>query len=310
MLRPNLVVRQRHIAAVLAPLTFALSMSISHQALALCVLSSSVSDSTSTYTCTDQSTFSATQITDWGEVSGASTNNDASGSTAGNGNKTIRLKATPLSATVPGTAVFTNEGTIGAVLGTATNKVTGGASGNQDWAIWGIKASNGDGIGTVNITNQADKSIFSTHNGVGLAAGIFLQGDVEEANIVNYGNISVTRGDLTIDANSGTAISATATQSGVVTTAGASAVTSGTLRIAAAIHNNEEEIELEHITNYGTIEATGKFTTAIFGRPNTMFIENYGIIRQNTADHTTGPANTDNYVGAAIVNWDGRVPVL
>ncbi len=263
MLRPNLVVRQRHIAAVLASLAFALSMSISHQAMAACTPSVGVGI---ILDCAGNSSI----ISNVTNATGATSPNVA-----------VRI-------TDPTT--LSNSAIVSSSIATGVLTTT-----NNNFGVYGIWGQvNGDP--PVFPTNATEFTINNTgtisamHAGRGLVAGIYAQGDVESFTVNNYGNITVERGPQTY-------VSVTA--AGAVTVKpNDDAALQGTLGIAAAIYNNEEEIETEVVNNYGLIQATGQLTAGISSRANSLLIENYGTI-----EAVAGAG----IVNAAIATYDGRI---
>jgi outer membrane autotransporter protein len=300
MLRPKSVVCQSRVAAVVAPLALVLSMSISHQAMAACVLSG-VGDTSSVWTCDgEDNTFTTNVDKDFGDGSantGAAfdTDNTANGAT---GNKIIRAKGD-----TDGVVEITNDAKIRARVGTVTTDLDGNTipvtgtvitNTNRDIAIYGVKGADSDNVEEFTFTNNG--SIEVIHKGLGQAAGVFVQNDAEEATMVNNGSILVTRGDLSgISVNAGGAITATAAAGG----------SSGTLRIIAGIYNNEEEIRDHNVINNGEIIAHGPFSAGIFTRSNSFELVNYGTIAAyETQAGALVPASGNS---AALVMWDGRL---
>ena len=184
------------------------------------------------------------------------------------------------------------------------------SSTNNNFSVYGIWGQVADtptpltSAENMTITVEKGNAVSATHAGRGLVAGIYAQGDVESLSVNNYGTIAVTRGPQTI----GTIATATTTSTTVniptvpnVTPTPTPTISSGNLGIAAAIYNNEEEVELEIIHNFrtGVIEATGQFTAAIYSRANALLIVNDegGIIRNNSPDGG----------GVAISVNDGRI---
>ena len=148
MLRPKLVIRQRHIAAVLAPLAFALSMSISHQAMAACTAPNNALPSI--VTCTgDDNEYETPNISFSGTVA----------------------KTGILLEPVDESASLENEADI-------SISYTGAATGNM--AVIGI---NTDAAGEYEVENEGTISVSSS--GRGGAYGIAGNGDVEALLIEN-----------------------------------------------------------------------------------------------------------------------------
>ncbi len=312
MLRPNLVVRQRHIAAVLAPLAFALSMSISHQAMATCVTSGV--DTSSVWTCTgiDSVPFTTDVDHDFGDANGkantgATFDTDGNTATGATGNKIIRAKGNS-----DGSVEITNDGKLRARIGVVTTDIDGNiipATGNavdnasKNLAIYGVKGIDSDNVEEFTFTNNG--SIDIIHKGLGQAAGVFLQNDAELFTMVNNGKINVTRGDLT-----SYSVGTSGTTNGTITAtaaAGIAGTTSGTLRVIAGVYNNEEEIRDHNITNSAAAEiiAHGPFSAGIFTRSNSFELVNYGTI---AAYETQASAMTqESGTSAALVMWDGRL---
>ncbi|WP_082072928.1 autotransporter outer membrane beta-barrel domain-containing protein [Hyphomicrobium sp. 99] len=127
--------------------------------------------------------------------------------------------------------------------------------------IIGINANN-DGEYVIN--NSGDITITSA--GRGQAYGIAANGDTEEMTVNNSGNISVTRGPITL-----TTVTATSLQAG-----------GGNLSVAAGIFA-EEEPESLVINNSGTISATGQLATGVYSRAAEFELHNEGTI-----EHTAG----------------------
>ena len=82
----------------------------------------------------------------------------------------------------------------------------------------------------------------------------------------------------------------------------------GTVRVAAGIYNNEEEVRDHNILNEesGVIQANGQFAAAIYTRSNSFELINEGkIIAYETQPGSLTPTIGDT--SAAIVTWDGRL---
>jgi outer membrane autotransporter protein len=305
MLRPKLVIRQRHVAAVLAPLAFALSMSISHQAMATCALSGG-GDTSSVWTCTGEDNIFSTDVDhDFGDANGkantgATFDTDGNTATGATGNKIIRAKGD-----AQGAVEITNNAKLRARIGVVDTDINGNAiapTGNavdndsKNLAIYGVKGIDADGVEEFTFTNNG--SIDVIHKGLGQAAGVFLQNDAELFTMVNNGKIFVTRGEL---------VSYSVAANGAITATAAAGGTSGTLRVIAGIYNNEEEIRDHNVVNSAGAEiiAHGPFSAGIFTRSNSFELVNYGTI---AAYETQASAVTQvSGTSAALVMWDGRL---
>ncbi len=264
MLRPKSVVCQFRVAAVVAPLALVLSMSISHQAMAACT-----GVAGGTIVCTDESTIPFDNVVDF----------STTGTAAADGNFAVKVQAT---AGNEGEAEVENSKNVSATLNTlnATNSL---------FRIYGMKSADTYGLEEWNLDNSGTISAF--HKGLGETAGVFVAGDAEAWNINNSGTIAVGRGALTAITSNATSGAITATDSFGNT---------GTLGIAGAIYNNEEEIRDHNVVNDGTISATGAYTAGIFTRSNSFELVNNGTISGHQSGVTHGTA-------AAIVTWDGRL---
>ena len=209
MLRPNLVVRQRHIAAVLAPLAFALSMSISHQAMAACTAPNNALPAI--VTCTgDDNEYETPNIS-------------FSGTVAKTG---ILLEPVDKSASLENEADITIE-------------YTGAATGSV--AVIGI---NTNAAGEYEVENEGTISVSST--GRGAAYGIAGNGNVEALEIVNEGTIIATRTLVDADVNQITSAAVNLTNNANTVSANPNTngnnATTNSLGIAAAVFSEEELI--------------------------------------------------------------------
>lgn len=251
-----------------ASLSATLAMGFSHHAMATCVGSAG-----STIVCTDESTIPFNNVVDFS--SGPSNDNYA-----------VKVMATPLT---DGTATVTNSKTVSGTLNTLNAT-------NTSYGIFGMRGADAFGIEEWNLINSG--TISAIHQGLGLTAGVYLKDDAEAWNITNTGTISVTRGIVTsVSSGSTGTISATDAFDN-----------SGTLNVAAAIYNNEEEIRDHNIINSGTISGTGQYSAGIFTRSNSFELVNNGTISgyevaPDPSTHTAGTAGT----AAAILTWDGRL---
>ena len=164
MLRPKLVIRQRHIASVVVPLALLLSMSASHRAMAACTAPNNALPSI--VTCTGEGNEYETP------------NISFSGTVAKTG---ILLEPVDESASLE------NEADI-------SISYTGAATGNM--AVIGI---NTDAAGEYEVENEGTISVSSS--GRGGAYGIAGNGDVEALLIENEGTIIATRTLVDADVN-------------------------------------------------------------------------------------------------------------
>jgi uncharacterized protein with beta-barrel porin domain len=148
------------------------------------------------------------------------------------------------------------------------------------YSVYGVRASLDDG--EFEIENEGN--ITAVHNGVGNVAAIGAIGDVGELSVVNFGSISVTRGTFTVTTNTAASLQ------------GNAGVGAANLGVAAAIYNNEEEMELLVVTNSGEISASGTLTAGIYSRAN-------GLIVVNEED---GVISATGDGSAAISSHDGN----
>ncbi len=237
---------------------------MSHQAIAACTGSAG-----GTIVCTDESTIPFDNAVDF----------STTGTSSSDGNYAVKVQATSGNG---GEAEVENSKDISATLNTLTAT-------NSQFQIFGMKGADSYGIEEWNLENSGSISAF--HQGLGVTAGVFLANDAEAWNINNTGTIEVGRGALSSIVSNAT--------SGAITAVDAFS-NSGTLGIAAAVYNNEEEIRDHNMVNDGLISATGAYTAGIFTRSNSFELINNGVISGNQAAGVHGTA-------AAIVTWDGRL---
>ena len=242
MLRPNLVIRKRKVTAVIAPLAFALSMSVSHQALADCTAPNNALPSI--VTCTGEGNeYEAPNISFSGTVA----------------------KTGILLESVGEAGSLENEADISiSYTGTATESTAS--------AVIGI---NTDAEGEYEVENEGTISVSST--GRGAAYGIAGNGDVEGLDITNEGTVIVTRDlqDGDVDQITSAVVNITNNNNA------GSGNNSGTnsLGIAAAIFS-EEELESFSVTNEdgAFINADGKFAAGVYNRAVGFSLTNEGTI--------------------------------
>ena len=254
MLRPNLVIRQRHIASVVVPLALLLSMSASHRAMAACTAPNNALPSI--VTCTGEGNEYETP------------NISFSGTVAKTG---ILLEPVDESASLE------NEADI-------SISYTGAATGNM--AVIGI---NTDAAGEYEVENEGTISVSSS--GRGGAYGIAGNGDVEALLIENEGTIIATR--TLVDADVNQITSAVVNLTNNANTVSANPNTNGnnantnSLGSAAAIFS-EEELESFSVTNEdgAFIQADGKFAIGVYNRGVEFSLTNEGTI-----EHLDGAGN-------------------
>lgn len=269
MLRPKWVVRQRHVATIVAPLALVLSMSISHQAMAAC--SSPDTSLNNIVTCAGD-----------GENSDDITKSGVTSSTNG-------ILVTP----VDGEAEIENEGDI-------TLSYTGGSLTSSVH----VRGINTEAAGEYYIENAGDISV--TSNGRGQLYGISGNGSVESLTVKNSGEITVDRnlaslpGQITsaainlTDGVSGTSLSIAAgifseeeleyekivnTGTGIITAKG---------KMAIGIYSRAGEFELE---NAGTIQHE-------LGRDEGMAI---GVVSDSLETRTFDFVNTGTVTGDLVM---------
>ncbi len=219
-----------------ASFAFALSLTVSQQAMAACTFTNSA---TVVYTCTDEDAEILNDITR--EFAAASSPN--------------------MMVFIDGDTELENSKIlIGSITGTP-NPLTTARSAAQ---LFGIRAHEDDDVEELKIENSG--KIQLTHNGTGLVAGIAaLNGAADDSFVVeNEGLIEVTRGLQTI-------INSAATFTAVPD---GTALTGVRPAVAAGIYVNEEETYQTHIENKGEIEAHGQYAYGIFGRPTALEIVN------------------------------------
>lgn len=166
---------RRFAVTATASLAFALSLSVSHQAMAACVASGTAG---TVIDCSGDSELS----TPVSIVNGSTTPQIG-----------VRL-------TTDGTELE-NETTITSQITTPTGRNT--------FAVFGIATTD---IDDSEWTIKNEGSITAVHNGVGQLAAIGILGDAGEVSVVNEGTLSITRGPITLATN--TAASLTATSPG------------------------------------------------------------------------------------------------
>ncbi len=165
------------------------------------------------------------------------------------------------------------------------------------------------GVATTNIDDsewfiENEGTITAVHNGVGQLAGIAILGDAGEATVENEGAISITRGPISLSANSASSL-----QVGGVNLAN-----------SAAIWMQEEENESLVVENEGTIAADGKLTAGIFSRGAFLAVENAeGAVISATGDGSVAIAahnGTDQededgfhnfYIGNTVIENEGEI---
>jgi outer membrane autotransporter protein len=254
MLRPKLVISQRTIAAVVAPLALVLSMGISHQAMAACTAPNNALPSI--VTCTgDDNEYETPNISFSGTVA----------------------KTGILLEPVDESASLENEADI-------SISYTGAATGSA--AIIGI---NTNASGEYEVENEGNISVSSS--GRGAAYGIAGNGDVEALDITNEDTVIATRtlADSAINQITSAVINLTDnanTVSANPNTNGNNATTNS-LGIAAAIFS-EEELESFSVTNEdgAFIQADGKFAIGVYNRGVEFSLTNEGTI-----EHLDGSGN-------------------
>ncbi|MFT3730532.1 MAG: autotransporter domain-containing protein [Hyphomicrobium sp.] len=229
---------------LLGSLAAALSMGVSHQALAACTASPT---SGITVDCEGVSTNSSPLV-----------NTGTNPSTSGDGgNAAVNL--------APG-SVFTNLSTIDVYMADGPNN-TAGTSGFQRTRLYGVSGSD---EGDYEVFNSG--TITVTHSGVGRLWGVAANGDTESMETTNSGTIQIVRGPITLG-----------TVSAISLTAHAAALGNQSLDVAASVYS-EEEVESDTITNKssGIIKATGLLTAGIYSRAGDATIVNDGQIIQTT----------------------------
>jgi len=253
--------------AASASLAFALSLSVSHQAMAAsCAITNSGGIS---YTCSGDDQEIPNSI-----------NLSLTGATATNILVKI-LKNTELE----------NEEALQASLSPTTASQSAAA-------LWGIQLSAADNdpnsVEAFSFKNEGD--IILTHNGTGALYGIGTSGDAGEDSysVVNEGLISVTRGPLDIGSDTTTELKVSPQGSGFASVAA---------NIAAGIYINEEETFQAQIVNTedGRIEANGPLAYGIYARPTSFNLLNEGTISAGGFDS----AAIVTWDGRANQNLDG-----
>ncbi len=262
------------------PLTFALALTVSHQAMAACVLGATAG---TVVDCSgDDSELPASGIPSVAIVNGATSPQIG-----------VRL-------TTDGTE-FENSTTI-------TSQVTD-PTGRNTYNVFGVAAN----PPPANLDDseweiENEGSITAVHYGIGQLAAIGILQDAGEATIENSGTISITRGSFTLANNSASSLTAT-------TTAG-----TGTLGNAAAVWVQEEENESLTVENSGTISATGKLTAGIQTRGAFFGLENEetGVISASgvgsvavSSNNGTDQEDEDGlhhyFIGNTIIVNEGKI---
>ena len=221
--RPNRRVNPRVALPVATSLALLLSMAASPQAMATCVGAQGT-----TITCTDVSTIPFDNII-----------NFSAGTSAADGNYSVKVAAT---VGHDGEADVTNNHIVsGYIIANATN---------SQYSVYGMKGQDGYGIESWELENQVGGVMSASHTGLGVVAGLYLENDSEKWTIENEGTISVVRGPIT-------AITVNSTTGAITGKDGFG--NTGTVRVAAGIYNNEEEVRDHNILNEesGVIQANG-----------------------------------------------------
>jgi outer membrane autotransporter protein len=237
-------VRRSPSAFLLSSFAVALSMGVSHQAMAACTPSATAGI---TLDCEGVSTNSAPQVN---TGSNPVITGDA-------GNAAVSLAAG---------SVFTNMSTIDVSMAATPNN-TAGTNGYQRTRLYGVSGSD---AGDYQVFNSG--TITVTHSGVGRLWGVAANGDTESMETTNDGTIQIVRGPITLGTVSATSL-----------TAHAGALANVNLDVAGAIYS-EEEVESESVTNNasGVIKATGLLSAGIYSRAGELTIVNDGEITQTT----------------------------